>query len=52
LDIFADDVVAAAILDRLLHHCYPFFIQGKSIIHQNDGEKEGAKNNMNNYEGL
>jgi len=29
-DIFADDVVAAAILDRLLHHCYPFFIQGKS----------------------
>ena len=29
-EIFADDVVAAAILDRLLHHCYPFFIQGKS----------------------
>ena len=28
--IFKDDVVAAAILDRLLHHCYPFFIQGKS----------------------
>ncbi len=29
-DIFMDDVVAAAILDRLLHHSYPFFIQGKS----------------------
>ena len=28
--IFGDDVVAAAILDRVLHHCYPFFIQGKS----------------------
>jgi DNA replication protein DnaC len=28
--IFQDDIVASAILDRLLHHCYPFFIQGKS----------------------
>jgi len=28
--IFKDDVVASAILDRLLHHSYPFFIQGKS----------------------
>jgi DNA replication protein DnaC len=28
--IFQDDVVAAAILDRLLHHCHTFFIQGKS----------------------
>lgn len=28
--IFADDVVASAIIDRLLHHCYPFFINGKS----------------------
>ena len=28
--IFKDDVVASAILDRLLHHCYPFFIQGKN----------------------
>ena len=24
------DVVAAAVLDRLLHHSYPFFINGKS----------------------
>jgi DNA replication protein DnaC len=29
-DIFGDEVVAAAILDRLLHHSYPFLIQGKS----------------------
>jgi len=33
--IFQDDVVAAAILDRLLHHCYPFFIQGKSFRMKN-----------------
>jgi DNA replication protein DnaC len=30
-EIFNDDIVASAILDRLLHHCYPFFIQGKSF---------------------
>jgi DNA replication protein DnaC len=29
-EIFNDDVVAAAILDRILHHCYPFLIQGRS----------------------
>jgi DNA replication protein DnaC len=29
-NIFGDDVVAAAILDRLLYHSYPFLIQGKS----------------------
>jgi DNA replication protein DnaC len=29
-EIFTDDVIAAAILDRLLHHSYPFFINGKS----------------------
>lgn len=29
-DIFGDETVAAAILDRLLHHSYPFFINGKS----------------------
>ena len=28
--IFADDVVASAIIDSLLHHCHPFFINGKS----------------------
>ena len=30
-EIFQDDVVAAPILDRLHHHCYSFFIQGKSF---------------------
>lgn len=30
-EIFNDDVVASAILDRLLHHSYPFFINGKSF---------------------
>ncbi len=33
--IFQDDVVASAILDRLLHHSYPFFIQGKSFRMKN-----------------
>lgn len=33
--IFQDEVVASAILDRLLHHCYPFFIQGKSFRMKN-----------------
>ena len=30
-EIFNDEVVAAAILDRLLHHSYPFLINGKSF---------------------
>ena len=29
-EIFGDDVIATAILDRLLHHAYAFLIQGKS----------------------
>lgn len=33
--IFSDDVVASAIIDRLLHHCYPFFINGKSYRMKN-----------------
>lgn len=33
--IFQDEVVASAILDRLLHHCHPFFIQGKSFRMKN-----------------
>ena len=33
--IFADDVVASAIIDRLLHHCHPFFINGKSYRMKN-----------------
>jgi DNA replication protein DnaC len=34
-EIFNDEVVAAAILDRLLHHCYPFLINGKSFRMKN-----------------
>jgi DNA replication protein DnaC len=33
--IFQDDVAASAILDRLLHHSYSFFIQGKSFRMKN-----------------
>ena len=29
-NIFNDNVVATAILDRLFHHCHPFVINGKS----------------------
>ena len=34
-EIFSDDVIATAILDRLLHHSYPFLIQGKSYRMKN-----------------
>jgi DNA replication protein DnaC len=37
--IFDDDVVASAIVDRLLHHCYPFLIQGKSFRMKNFNDK-------------
>jgi len=30
-EIFNDEVVASAILDRLLHHSYPFLINGRSF---------------------
>lgn len=30
-EIFNDDIVASAVLDRLLHHSYPFLINGKSF---------------------
>lgn len=33
--LFGDDTVAAAIIDRLLHHAYPFFINGKSFRMKN-----------------
>ena len=29
-DVFGDEVIASAILDRLLHHAYPFLINGPS----------------------
>lgn len=37
--IFHDDIVASAILDRLLHHSHHFFIQGKSYRMRNILEK-------------
>ncbi|MHB9010703.1 MAG: ATP-binding protein [Ignavibacteriaceae bacterium] len=30
-EIFNDDVLVSAIFDRLLHHNYPFLINGKSF---------------------
>lgn len=36
--IFQDDVVASAIIDRLLHHSYPFFINVKSFSLKNLGK--------------
>ncbi|MFZ5948779.1 MAG: ATP-binding protein, partial [Stygiobacter sp.] len=30
-EVFNDDIVAAAVLDRLLHHCYLFLINGMSF---------------------
>jgi DNA replication protein DnaC len=33
--IFTDDVVATAIIDRLLHHSHPFYINGKSFRMKN-----------------
>jgi len=46
-EIFGDEVIASAILDRLLHHCYPFFIIGKSYRMKElfeKKEKERSKN--------
>jgi DNA replication protein DnaC len=34
-EIFNADIVASAILDRLLHHSYPFLINGKSFRMKN-----------------
>ena len=47
-EIFQDDDIAAAILDRLLHHSYPFFIQGKSyrmkaLLDRDDSSRSSRK---------
>jgi DNA replication protein DnaC len=52
-DIFGDDVVASAILDRLLHHSYPFLIQGKSyrmknLIAKNSNTIQNLKQEVEN----
>jgi len=39
-EIFNDEIVASAILDRLLHHSYPFFINGKSFRLKNLSESD------------
>jgi len=31
-EIFNDEVVASAILDRPLHHNYPFLVKGKVLV--------------------
>lgn len=41
-EIFNDDVIATAILDRLLHHSYPFLINGPS--YRMKGLMEKSKN--------
>jgi DNA replication protein DnaC len=30
--VFGDDVLASAILDRLLHHSHALMIQGRAIV--------------------
>jgi DNA replication protein DnaC len=60
-EIFGDDVIASAILDRLLHHSYPFLIQGKSYRMRNlttqnsntiQNSKQEVKNSNNCSENL
>ena len=43
-DVFGDEVIASAILDRLLHHAYPFLINGPSYRMK---ELFGKKQNKN-----
>lgn len=44
-DIFGDSITAAAILDRLLHHCTVITINGDSYRLKN--RKQNIKNNKN-----
>jgi DNA replication protein DnaC len=53
-DIFGDEVVASAILDRLLHHSYPFLINGPSYRMKDLKQKriqDSAKNDKNQIKG-
>jgi DNA replication protein DnaC len=54
-DVFGDEVIASAILDRLLHHAYPFLINGPSYRMKelfgkkksgNDKKIEGVEENI------
>jgi DNA replication protein DnaC len=46
-DIFGDEVVASAILDRLLHHSYPFLINGPSY-RMKDLKQKRVENSIEN----
>ncbi|MFP4487632.1 MAG: IS21-like element helper ATPase IstB [Campylobacterales bacterium] len=43
-EIFGDDVIATAILDRLLHHSHPFLINGPSWRMKNLNKKRKLQN--------
>ena len=44
--IFGDDVIATAILDRLLHHSHPFLINGPSWRMKDLMSKSKNKQNL------
>ncbi|MFY4765055.1 ATP-binding protein [Aliarcobacter butzleri] len=46
--IFYDDVIATAILDRLLHHSHPFLINGPSYRMKDLLPKSKKKQNLEN----
>ena len=46
--IFNDDVIATAILDRLLHHSHPFLINGPSYRMKDLLPKSKKKQNLEN----
>ncbi len=43
-EIFGDDVIATAILDRLLHHSHPFLINGPSWRMKDLNKKRKVQN--------
>ncbi len=45
-DVFGDEVIASAILDRLLHHAYPFLINGPSYRMKELFGKKQKKNDV------
>jgi DNA replication protein DnaC len=50
-DVFGDEVIASAILDRLLHHAYPFLINGPSYRMKELFGKKKNKNNQKSEDG-
>ena len=47
-EIFKDHVIAAAVLDRILHHCSTINIKGESYRLKGE-EKTGSKNGTYTY---